>query len=184
MSIDAPKGRRKASECFPDDVKEFIVNMKSDNKPYVEIVEETKKKFPVNRSFKSIYLKKLMRKAIEACDAGQDLNTFFSSMEIDIAIDLVHSAWQEVPEHTIARSFSKVYPENPSELVDRKDKSVKEAAKALKEDQEFSELNRHLKVPYQLGDIEAILTDRRGRVGCWTTPSGGAPSEATKDSTF
>ena len=176
MSIDAPKGRRKASECFPDDVKEFIVNMKSDNKPYVEIVEETKKKFPglvvklhhcreivlansahvsltvedkffvpfkrnyaasldipqkcillmdnapvhgrninedvldveviflppnttsllqpmdqtVNRSFKSIYLKKLMRKAIEACDAGEDLNTFFSSMEIDIAIDLVH----------------------------------------------------------------------------------------------
>ena len=113
----------------------------------------------VNRSFKSIYLKKLMRKAIEACDAGEDLNTFFSSMEIDIAIDLVHSAWQEVPEHTIARSFSKVYPENPSELVDRKDKSVKEAAKALKGDQEFSELNRHLKVPYQLGDIEAILTE-------------------------
>lgn len=113
----------------------------------------------VNRVFKSIYLKKLMRRAIEASDAGQDLNEFFSSMEIDTAIELVHSAWQDVPEHTIARSFSKCHPDNTSELVDRKEKTAKEAAKLLKEDAEFCQLNRRMEAPYNLSDIEAMLTE-------------------------
>ena len=57
----------------------------------------------VNQSFKSIYLKELTREAIKASDAGLDINQFISSMEIDTAIELVHSSWQELPETTIAR---------------------------------------------------------------------------------
>lgn len=40
------EGRRKTSELFPDDVKKFIVTLKKNNRPYIEIVDEAKKEFP------------------------------------------------------------------------------------------------------------------------------------------
>ena len=237
------EGRRKTSELFPDDVKKFIVTLKKNNRPYIEIVDEAKKEFPgldvklhhcreivlsesahvsltieekyqivrlkdegqhtwkqiadmfnirpkraqdIYRKNKDkivdyrnacigvkatakvnfisvVYLPNLICLFCQAITKKRtpihELTEFFSSMEIDTAIELVHSAWQDVPEHTIARSFSKCHPDNTSELVDRKEKTAKEAAKLLKEDAEFCQLNRRMEAPYNLSDIEAMLTE-------------------------